>query len=93
MSQFIEEAKGLVRDHYNINIKPWGDDDITTDEVFVVWFCKTLQHWKALLSTTIPDTRYYELTHNGDKDETYVDTYLKESNFAVTREAILPSVG
>lgn len=36
-----------------------------------------LQNWKALVSTTVSDGMYYELTHNGDKGETYVDVYKK----------------
>lgn len=44
-------------------------------EVYIVWFTKTLQNWKALLSTDQPNGKYYELTYNGDKGETYVDEY------------------
>ncbi|MNC78511.1 hypothetical protein D3C75_1307360 [compost metagenome] len=42
-----------------------------------MWFTKTLQHWKALLSTDGPDTLYYEVTYDGDKKLAYVDTYEK----------------
>lgn len=52
-------------------------------DVYVVWFSKTLQHWKALISTTLPDGRYYELTHNGDSGDTYIDTYVKVNNTVV----------
>ena len=56
---------------------------ITKDDVFIVWFCKTLQNWKALVSTTIPDCMYYEITHNGDKGETYLDAYKKWENVRI----------
>lgn len=49
-------------------------------DVYVVWFCKTLQNWKAMVSTNAKDDAYYEVTHNGDKNETYVDRYVKETN-------------
>lgn len=52
-------------------------------EVYVVWFVKVLQHWKALVSTDRPDGKYYELTYNGDKGETYVDEYSKVKNTVV----------
>lgn len=52
-------------------------------EVYVVWFVKVLQHWKALVSTDRPDGKYYELTYNGDKRETYVDEYTKSKNTVV----------
>ena len=48
--------------------------------MFVVWSCKTLQNHKALLSTTVSDGMYYELTYNGDKQELYFDAYKKWQN-------------
>ena len=51
--------------------------------MFIVWICKTLQNIKALVSTTVPNGMYYEITHNGDKNETYVDAYKKWENFAI----------
>lgn len=55
-------------------------------EVYIVWFSKTLQNWKALLSTTLPDGMYYEVTYNGDKQETYIDAYKKVDNLCVPDE-------
>lgn len=55
-------------------------------EVFVVWECKTLQNNKALLSTTLFDGMYYELTYNGDKKELYFDAYKKSENKAIKIE-------
>ncbi len=49
-------------------------------DVFVVWKCKALQNWKFLLSTTLHDGMYYELTYNGDKKEWYLDAYKKFEN-------------
>jgi len=53
------------------------------DEVYVVWFSKTLQNWKALISTTLPDGMYYEVTYNGDKAESYLDAYKKFDNVCI----------
>ena len=53
---------------------------LSIDDAYVVWFCKTLQNWKALVSTTVSDGMYYEVTYNGDKDEIYVDAYKKWKN-------------
>jgi hypothetical protein len=49
-------------------------------EVYIVWKCKALQNWKYLLSSTLPDGMYYELTYNGDKQEWYLDAYKKFEN-------------
>ena len=53
---------------------------ITTDDVYVVWLNRTLQNNKALLSTTITDGMYYEVTYNGDKNELYFDAYKHVEN-------------
>lgn len=55
-------------------------DETPKFEVFTVWKCKILQNWKYLVSTTLPDGMYYELTYNGDKGEWYLDAYKKFDN-------------
>ena len=76
---FITLAKELVkqyiRDHVDVT-----DTVYPRYDIFVVWSCKTLQNHKALLSTTLPDGMYYEITYNGDKKEFYVDAYKKFEN-------------
>lgn len=57
--------------------------NLTEDDVYVVWLCKTLQNSKALLSTSRNDGMYYEITYNGDKQEMYVDAYKKVDNYTV----------
>lgn len=50
--------------------------------MYVVWFCKTLQNWKAIVAGLDFD-EFIEVTHNGDKNETYVDIYRKEMNVCI----------
>lgn len=54
--------------------------------VYTVWKAKVLQNWKFLLSSTLPDGMYYELTYNGDKHEWYLDAYKKFENRLVAEE-------
>ena len=55
-------------------------------EVYIVWKCKALQNWKYLISSTLQDGMYYELTYNGDKKEWYLDAYKKFENKVITEE-------
>lgn len=84
--KFFELVKNLVADYTNEHLDKSDGKQITTDDVYVVWYCKTLQNWKALASTTLFDGMYYELTLNGDKKEIYLDAYKKFENRAIKVE-------
>jgi hypothetical protein len=75
-------VKDMVRVHIESQLRP-GIDTLPPYQVYVVWFCKTLQNWKAICCTTMLDGMLYEVTHNGDKRETYIDAYRKQSNTVI----------
>lgn len=78
--EFTSLCLQLVADYTNQHMDKTDGEGIATDNVYMVWSCKTLQNWKALLSTTVPDGMYYEVTYNGDRDEIYLDAYKKFEN-------------
>lgn len=82
--KFIDICKEEVRKYVEQHLD--SSDAIPQFDVFVVWLCKTLQNNKALLSTTLFDGMYYELTYNGDKKELYFDAYKKFENKAIKIE-------
>lgn len=77
---FILKVKELVAEYANEHLDKSDGKQITVDDVFIVWSCKTLQNNKALASTTLFDGMYYEITYNGDKNEIYFDAYKKWEN-------------
>lgn len=79
--EFEALSRKAVADWYSQN-----REEITTDDVYVVWECKALQNNKALLATTKPDNMYFEVTYNGDKSEIYLDAYSKVENKAIKVE-------
>ena len=76
----MEKAKQLVVDFFNKEVEKTDGFTLTVDDVYIVWWSKTLQNWKALVSTNVSDGMYYEVTYNGDKQETYIDAYKKWKN-------------
>ena len=80
---FLDFCKGQVANYTNEHLDKTDNKQITKDDVFMVWCCKTLQNNKALLSTTLFDGMYYEITYNGDKDEAYIDAYKKWENYKI----------
>ena len=77
---YQKTAREIVLNYANKHIDKTDNVQITLNDVYIVWFCKTLQNWKALVSTTLPDGMYYEVTYNGDKKEVYLDAYKKFEN-------------
>ena len=75
-------AKELVR-HYIVDHLD-KSEETPEFEVYTVWKCKVLQNWKYLCSTTLPDSMYYELTYDGDKNRWYLDAYKKFENQCLT---------
>lgn len=73
-NKVIQIVTNYIKDHLD------KSDTMPDFEVFVVWKCKALQNWKYLLSSTLFDGMYYELTYNGNKHEWYLDAYKKFEN-------------
>ena len=72
----------IIKDYTN----KISNKKITNDDIFIVWYCKTLQNHKALLSTLLRDGMYYEITYNGDANEIYLDAYKKFENRCIKIE-------
>lgn len=76
------EAIQIVADYIKEHIDK--TDTLTeTPSVYIVWKSKTLQNWKYLISSTLHDGKYFELTYNGDKEEWYLDVYVKLENKSI----------
>lgn len=77
-------AHEIVIDYINKHLDK--SDNITKFDVYTVWKCKALQNWKFLISSTLLDGMYYELTFNGDKNEWYLDAYKKFENQVIPEQ-------
>ena len=75
-------VKKLVKDYVINHLDK--SDEIPEFEVYTVWKCKILQNWKYLVSTTLPDRMYYEMTYDGDKSRWYLDAYKKFDNQCIS---------
>lgn len=79
------KAVKIVSDYVRSHLDK--SDNITMEiGVYITWKCKTLQNWKYLISTTLLDGMYYELTYNGDKKEWYLDAYKKFENRVIAED-------
>ena len=76
-----EKALEIVREYIEEHLDK--SDEKPEFQVFTVWKAKALQNWKFLISSTLFDGMYYEMTYNGDKKEWYLDAYKKFENRVV----------
>lgn len=74
-------AMGIVSDYIDGHLDK--NDEPVKYNLFVVWKAKVLQNWKFLISSTLQDGMYYEVTYNGDKKEWYLDAYIKFENKSI----------
>lgn len=81
--EFIQFGKKVVADYFNEHRDVTDSQELRAEDVYVVWYSKTLQNHKGLFSTPMSDGMYYEITYNGDADEAYIDAYKKWENFKV----------
>lgn len=52
----IEIVRNYIMEHLD------KSDTIPPFDVYTVWKCKALQNWKYLISSTLNDGMYYEVT-------------------------------
>jgi hypothetical protein len=81
--EFINKARLIVWNLFYNNASPINRGKVSIDDVYVVWFCKTLQNWKACVSTNVKDDLYFEVTYDGNMKQAYVDCYKKVDNVVV----------
>ena len=78
MDEYVQQ---LVADYAIDHLdKP---DPTPAFDTYVVWQCFILGHKKWLISTTLNDGMYYEVTYNSAKREFYLDAYKKFENRCV----------
>lgn len=82
--EFIQFGQQVVADYFNKHRDVSDSQELKAEDVYVVWYCKTLQNHKGLFSTPMSDGMYYEVTYNGDNDEAYIDAYKKWENIKIT---------
>lgn len=80
--EFLKEAKQIIFNKVKNENKVFSHSNVD-DVVYVVWYCWILENQKCLISTTIPDGKYYEITYNKERQEMYIDTYVRSENFKV----------
>ena len=73
-----ERAIRIVEEYVDAHLDK--SDAVPSYEIYVVCQCYILGNAKWLISTTLRDGMYYEVTYNREKREYYLDAYKKFEN-------------
>lgn len=82
-AEFVTFAQQKIAEYFNKHRDVTDSQELRPEDVYVVWLCRTLQNHKGFFSTPVSDGMYYEVTYNGDRNETYIDVYKKWENIVV----------
>lgn len=79
---YEEQAVRLVYDFALLHLDPSDEKHATfaLDEVYVVSFSYVLGNWRAMVSTSLPDGMYYEVTYIRELELAYVDAYKRSGH-------------
>lgn len=86
-AEFMDWAENTVLEYLATNgpFRAFEDTTFHLEDIFIVWYCKTLQNHKAILGSSAVPGALFEFTYNGDKDEAYLDVYGKHENIVCRR--------
>ena len=79
-SKAIEIVRSYIEEHLD------KSDKKTDFDVYIVWQCYILGNAKWLISSTLPDGMYYEVTYDADHHHVYLDAYRKWENRSIPIE-------
>ena len=74
-----KEALEMVQNRVN-KILNKGQPKPKDIEIVIVWAGYVLGNEKYLITTNLPDGKYYEVTYNKNNNEMYLDEYVRIHN-------------
>lgn len=75
--KFLKLSKQKVAEELNIFL---DTDTYNEENIFMVWYSKSLQNHKGLFSAPGEHHIYFEITYDGDNKKFYIDMYNKAQN-------------
>lgn len=81
LPDYTSEALTIVKDYVKEHLDK--SDTSAQFDMYTVWQCCILGSRKWLISTTLPDGMYYEVTYDYHKGIYYLDAYKKWENRAI----------
>jgi Family of unknown function (DUF6275) len=81
--RYLGLAKTLVADNYNDHHDETETPPLDVDDIYIVWWVKVLNNWKAVLASSVVRGMVWMVSFNGGKSEAYIEIYRKINNVKV----------
>lgn len=65
------------------SVKDRYEETFNIEDISVVWMTHVMGFKKGIFIDNGENSRMYEVTYNRDRDEMYVDMYVKDRNYVV----------
>ena len=75
--RFLMTAKRLAMENYNSTRDASKYPELAMESFYVVWYAKTLNHWRAVVESQQASRLSWSISYNGGKDEAYIDVWKK----------------
>lgn len=85
---FLNNVKAIVLRIIQDQLDPSDKRTVTIDDIYVVSYSFVMEEQKAMISTTLPDGKYYECTYDKLKHMIYVTTYVRVTQTDIPVEFI-----
>lgn len=80
-TDYQSKAKRFLIEHVDAQIEEeFSPVEKYSYEVYIIWSAKILKNWKGILGTTMPDSKMYEITYDGNENRWYFDEYTKTNH-------------
>lgn len=85
-NHFINKAKAEAVQAYNASSFANDHAKLDVSQVYIVWFSKVINNWKALVSTDAVNGVYIEVSYDGEYSQCYCDVYMRVSSSCIPDE-------
>lgn len=80
VDELIKRFKKETVNYFNERVCKSQEYRLKEDDVHIVISSYVLGNLKVLITKSVQDGMYYEITYNANKDEIYLDVYKKWEN-------------
>lgn len=89
--EWVEIAKKAVLDNYNTARDESHAPELQATDLYIVWYCRTLQNWQAIITSPVARRLYWIVIFNSYRNEVYLNVHQKINSVKIPLGEKVPS--